>query len=89
MSEIWKGNQYAKGNKHWVGKKHKPDTIQKLKDLSNKNAILMYDLDGSLIQEFESIHEAFRITKINRKSISRCCRGLALTAGNHIWKFKT
>ena len=48
----------------------------------------MYDLDGNFIQEFESIRDVENKTNITRKYISRCCRGLAKTAGNHIWKFK-
>lgn len=48
----------------------------------------MYTQDGVLINEFNSLREAEKLTGILRKHISRCCRGLAKTAGKHIWKFK-
>ena len=32
MSEIWKGNQYAKGNKHWVGRKHSEESLVLMRD---------------------------------------------------------
>mgnify|MGYP003619267731 FL=1 len=51
--------------------------------------VIMYDLENNFIQEFNSLREAENLTGILRKHISRCCRGLAKTAGKHIWKFKT
>ena len=89
MSEIWKGNQYAKGCTHWIGRKHKEETLLLMRDNHPfVKKVEMYDLNNNFIQEFNSLREAENITGILRKHISRCCRGLAKTAGKHIWKFK-
>jgi hypothetical protein len=39
-------------------------------------AVVMLDLDGNEIAQFESIQQAASATKIDRTSISRCCRGI-------------
>jgi hypothetical protein len=71
------------------------------KDKGNKNfgdvgkrygkKILQYDVSGMLLNEFNSIHEASRLLKINRKSISNCIKGTKWygTAGGYIFKIKT
>ncbi len=53
--------------------------------------ILQYDVDGTLLNEFNSIHESSRLLKINRKSISNCIKGIKWydTAGGFIFKIKT
>lgn len=83
------GNQRAKGNKSWLGKKHREDSKILMRDNHPfVKKVEMYSLDGEFIKDFNSLHEAGRETGIGREHISRCCRGLALTAGKHIWKFK-
>ena len=90
MRIIWKGNQYAKGNKHWVGKKHKKESIEKMRDNHPfVKQVGMYDLENNFIKSFNSLREAEKETGILRKHISRCCRGLSKRAGEKIWKFKT
>jgi len=44
-----------------------------------------YDLDNNLIDEFVSIRDAANKTKIDRKSISHCLRGIRKTAGGYIF----
>lgn len=89
MSIIWKGNKYAKGNKHWVGRKHKEESLIKMRDNHPfVKKVNMYDLQNNFIKSFNSLREAEKETGILRKHISRCCRGIAKTAGKHIWKFK-
>ena len=55
-----------------------------------KEVIQIDKITGEVIQEFESIREAFRITGINRRGISWCCsnRKKYKTAGGYKWKFK-
>lgn len=89
VSKILIGNQRAKGSKGWIGKKHKEESKLLMRDNHPfVKKVEMYDLDNNFIQEFNSLREAENITGILRKHISRCCRGLAKTAGKHIWKFK-
>lgn len=90
VSETLIGNQRAKGNKNWLGKKHTEESKLLMRDNHPfVKKVEMYDSDNNFIQEFNSLREAENITGILRKHISRCCRGLAKTAGKHIWKFKT
>lgn len=51
-----------------------------------KNAILMYNLDGILIKEFESLSHAYNETKI--LNISNVCNFKRVTAGRFIWRYK-
>lgn len=52
--------------------------------------ILQFDLDGNLINEFNSIREASEKTGIDRKSISNCSKGIKSynTAGGYKFKIK-
>lgn len=89
VSETLIGNQRAKGNKNWVGKKHKKESLELMRENHPLTKIIeMYSLNGELIGTFKSLHEAEEKTGNLRKHISRCCRGLAKTCGKHIWKFK-
>lgn len=73
---------------HFFGKKLNDG---KLKQERYGKKILQYDLLDNLIAEYNSIHEASTITKIDRKSISNCAKGVKSfnTAGGYKFKFKT
>lgn len=47
-----------------------------------------YSKDNKKIQEFNSLREAERITRIRYDHISECCKGTAKTAGGYLWKYK-
>lgn len=51
-----------------------------------KRAVLQYDLEGNLLNEFESLLEAKQ--KTGAKNISSCCTGSQKTSGGFIFKFK-
>ena len=91
VSKTLIGNKRAVGSKGWVGKKHKKESIDKMK-LSHPyiKPVLMCDKQGNIIKEFPSIHEASRQTNIYKTTISRCCqcRPHYNTGGGYIWKFK-
>ena len=44
------------------------------------------DDEGNIINEFNSLSEAIRITNINSKSIRSCCKGVYKHAGGFVWK---
>jgi GIY-YIG catalytic domain len=44
--------------------------------------------DGDIINRFDSIADASRVTSIQRSSISYCCRGILKTAGGYNWNFQ-
>ena len=84
LSEMRKGEKNSR-----YGKKNSEE--HKLKSKMNhpfRTEILQLDLNGLLIDEFVSIHEASKITGIHRSLISRCCRGLSKKSKGFIWKYK-
>lgn len=54
---------------------------------NQKKIIAQYSLDGEFIRLFESITEAGTNMRIDKGSISACCRGKTKTAGGFIWKY--
>jgi len=53
-------------------------------------AVLMYDSEGKLLNEFVSAAEAERKTNINKTTIRQCCQKKPnrKTAGGYVWKWK-
>ena len=49
--------------------------------------VYQLDADLKLITSYASAAEAERLTSIDRGSISKCCKGRAITAGNFYWCF--
>ena len=76
------------------GKTHSFETKKKISESHTKgnhhNAkiILMLDLDGNLLNEFESISTASRHINTGTSSISKCLRGKSKTGYGYIWKYK-
>ena len=54
----------------------------------NAKPVEQYDLNGSLIKEYISIHQASDQTKVHRDGIKKCCIGKFKTSGGYVWKFK-
>lgn len=55
---------------------------------ARKRALIQMTLDGVMIAEFESSHDAKRKTGINQAHISECCLGKRHTASGYRWMFK-
>lgn len=53
-----------------------------------KLPILMYDLNGNFIKEWESKWEAHLALKIPNGNLVKVCYGERKSAGGYIWKFK-
>lgn len=53
-----------------------------------KNKVLQFDLDGILINEYDSINDACNKTGLGYKAINNVLTGWGKTAGNFIWKYK-
>ncbi len=53
-------------------------------------SIIQYDLHGIILNEYNSIREASRVLKIDRKSITNCAKCIKWysTAGGYIFKYK-
>lgn len=53
----------------------------------HRKAILQYDLDNNLIQEFESLTNAAK-QGYHETMIRECCKGIRKTYKGYIWNFK-
>jgi hypothetical protein len=67
--------------------KSHPDTIAKLK-MAHSKPVLQYTRDGEFLNEYISVDDASRITKIYKTAIAATARGERKTAGNFVWKYK-
>lgn len=52
-----------------------------------KKSVNQFDLESNLLNTYESISEASKVSGVNKSSIAKCCRGERKKAGNFIWKF--
>lgn len=90
---IFKGHPCSDKNKE-ILRQYKlgiPRSTEVIKKLQNNNSclpVLQYSITNEFIREFKSINEAVRETSVNKKGISRCCRGIQQHSGNYIWRFK-
>lgn len=50
--------------------------------------VLQLDLMGGLVGKYNSIADASLVTGVDKSSISRCCRGSAMSAGGFNWRFE-
>lgn len=57
-------------------------------EYSKAKPVLQLTLDGQLVQEWPSTHEAARQGGFNRGNISNCCLGKYKTHGGYVWKYK-
>lgn len=53
----------------------------------NKKKILQFDLNGSLIGEYDSIIYASYVTHCNATHISLCAKGKHKTSGGFVWRY--
>ncbi len=70
--------------------KNDEDACEKIKPIINNQLkpVIQHDLDGNFINEYKSIIEAERQTKIRNTNICACVKGKTRTAGGFIWKYK-
>lgn len=75
------GNHRDESTAEWVKK------VQPLAAEASKTKVAQYDLEGNLIQIFNSQREASEQTGTCRSSITRCVTGSRKTAGGYKWKY--
>ncbi len=61
-------------------------TFQEVYDY-RKKSVNQFDLESNLLNTYESISEASKVSGVNKSSIAKCCRGERKKAGDFIWKF--
>ena len=49
--------------------------------------ILQFTLDGELVKEWPSLHEAERKLKISQSNIGKCLKGRRKSAGGFVWRY--
>lgn len=54
---------------------------------NSPKAVLQYDLDGNLVEEYSSIKEACDVTGANNGSVCSACKGRRKTANGFVWKY--
>lgn len=72
------------GNKRTLGMKFTKCTRDKMSVSASKRKVDQFDLNHTLLNEFESIAEAKRKTKVNPSAV---LRGRGKTAGGFIWRY--
>jgi hypothetical protein len=50
--------------------------------------VLQLDMMGGLVGKFNSVSDASMVTGVDKSSISRCCRGSAMSAGGYRWRWE-
>jgi hypothetical protein len=58
-------------------------------ELCNRKAIIQTTVDGIYVNDFSSITEASKATKVNVGNISSVCQGKLKSAGGYHWNYKT
>jgi hypothetical protein len=65
-------NDGKEEKKHWGGR---------------SRPVSQYNKNGILIQDFESMSQAYRYTGVHVASINRCCKNLQTMGGDFMWKY--
>jgi hypothetical protein len=68
---------------------YKPSKTFTLKKDNRKKAVIQYDLNDNLLNEFFSVSEASKITGLNKNSIAKVCRNERLQCGGFKWEYRT
>lgn len=77
-----------KGEKNWnYGSHHTEETKKKMADSHTHRKVFKYTKDGKLVDEYCSISEASKKSKVNPGGICECCQGKRKLAGNYFWSY--
>ena len=77
-------------NNPFYGKHHSDESRKYQRDIRKdiSKSVIQKDLDGNIINKFQSIHYASKCTGVNRQCISFCVKGTYKTAGGFIWELE-
>ena len=82
--KVCKGERNTAGGFHW--KFVNPEDVRTNEPLKFTK-IQQWSFDGkTLIAEYDSLNEATRVTNSGSRTISKCCKGKARSAGGFKWK---
>lgn len=87
IHNICKGLGKHCGGFIWSYTETPPNFIQSNNEY-NKKAVIQLDVNGEILNEFNSITEASKITKISSTAISNNLKNKSNSAGGYKWKYK-
>ena len=73
-------------NYQWSYSSENPEAVPP--PSNKKRRVYQYDLDGNLINTYESLTESVRQTGCNLGNISSCCLGKRKTCGGFRWSYQ-
>lgn len=87
LSKVCQGKERSCGGYKWCYVDSYDEAhVKNIKTKANKRAIYQIDnMTGEILQEFESITKASRLTNSNQPSISMCLNGKNKTANGYNW----
>ena len=56
-------------------------------DIKTKKRVIQYTIDKKFVNEYPSIHDAYKETGIDYRNISAVCNGKRKSTHGYIWKF--
>lgn len=72
----------------WAFEKDNKKTLKKYnRSESRYKTVYQFDLNGTLLKEWNSVQEIEKELKIGHGSISSCCNGKLKSAGGYLWSF--
>lgn len=79
-------NRYFAGNFQW---KYSDDTTAIISSRKKRKSQIIYqfDLQGNLINQYNSITEAAQASHIDKSTICACCNGRQKTGGGYQWSY--
>jgi hypothetical protein len=86
IASCCQGKQHTAGNFVWKYKDENYNFDNQQVRSSVLKAVLQFDTEGNLINEFKSLAEAIRNTGVT--TIGKCCCGKQKSAGGFVWKYK-
>lgn len=82
LTDVLKGRKRSAAGYLWSYIKYNKITP---KPVTNKKAVIQYDLENNIVNKFSSIAEAGRKTTASLQNISRCIKGYRKTSGGYKW----
>lgn len=85
LSEITK----KKISESLKGKHRSQETINKWNISRRKNKTIQFDMEGNILNSFDSCKEAAEYIGTTKSSICNCCNGKSKTSMGFIWKYES
>lgn len=61
---------------------------ERMRGATNVRRVLKFSLLGELLCKYGSVSDASYASGVDKSSISKCCRGLCVSAGGYMWRYE-